>query len=108
MLLTTSVLPTWAEDITTTVSTLGSVKASMMPRWYSARAVTHLPGSALASADNCRNRSAHSLTVRRGGGAQTWRASWRVSMAAAEASILRYGDELDALELFEGFMHALC
>ena len=27
-------------------------------------------------------------------------------MAAEQASILRYGDELEALELFEGFMHA--
>lgn len=46
-----SVLPTWAELQTTTVSVAGSLIASRMPRWYSALSVRHLPGSALLSAD---------------------------------------------------------
>ena len=67
-LLSTSVLPTCAADMITTVEILGSFTASMMPRWYSARSVCHLPGSALASGDRALSRSAHSLTLRSGGG----------------------------------------
>ena len=37
------------EVITTICRTLGSATASMIPRWYSARLVNHIPGSALAS-----------------------------------------------------------
>jgi hypothetical protein len=33
VLSSSSVLPTWADDITTTLSTSGSEIASMMPRW---------------------------------------------------------------------------
>ena len=70
-----SVFPTCAEDITTTSSTRGSEKASMMPCRYGARAVRHCPGSALASRESTRNRSAHSDTVSRGGGAKRRRRS---------------------------------
>jgi hypothetical protein len=66
-LFTISVLPTWALDITTTVSMRGSLIASMIPRWYSARDVIQTPGSALASGLRRRNWSAHSLTVSLGG-----------------------------------------
>src|SRR5512139_1518149 len=68
MLLMTSVLPTWALDMMTTHSTLGSSAASIISRWYGARLVCHLPGSALVSLDRRRYSSAHWLVVRRGGG----------------------------------------
>jgi hypothetical protein len=54
-LFTTSVLPTCADDMMTTVSTAGSETASITPRWYSARLVNHCPGSALDSGDSLRN-----------------------------------------------------
>ena len=42
---------------------------SIRPRKYSARLVSHKPGSALASGDNMRSASAHSDTVSVDGGA---------------------------------------
>src|SRR3990172_8730970 len=68
MLLMTSVDPTCADFMKTTVAISGSEKASMTPRRYSARDVLHLPGSALASGDRTRYLSAHWLIVRSGGG----------------------------------------
>ena len=47
-----SVFPTCAHDITTTVCVNGSEMASRISRWYSARAVRHCPGSLDASRDN--------------------------------------------------------
>ena len=52
----------------TTLSTLPSEIASMMPRWYSARLVRHWPGSALASELSRRLASAQSLIESSGGG----------------------------------------
>ena len=63
----TSVLPICADDIITIVSILASATVSIISRWYSARLVRHLPGSALDSGDNLRFSSAHSLTVSVGG-----------------------------------------
>lgn len=54
--------------MTTTDSTAGSLIASMIPRWYSARLVIHWPGSADDSEESLREESAHSLTVCAGGG----------------------------------------
>src|SRR5690349_6629633 len=42
----------------------------MMPRWYGARSVRHLPGSADAPRESMRKRSAHWEIVNRGGGAK--------------------------------------
>src|SRR6059058_4918499 len=70
MLLTSSVLPIWAELMTTTMWMAGSLTASIIPRWYSARAVIQRPGSALDSAESRRLLSAHCETVRRGGSRQ--------------------------------------
>jgi hypothetical protein len=47
---------------------MGSLTASIIPRWYGARLVSHCPGSALDSLDSFRCRSAHSLIVSFGGG----------------------------------------
>jgi hypothetical protein len=53
-----------------TISTApSSLKASMMPRWYGARANRYFPCSALSSGDKYMRASAHWLIVIVGGGA---------------------------------------
>ena len=59
----------------------------MIPRWYGARLVRHCPGSALLSVLSLRSRSAHSLTVSRGGEANR-AAPWRISSARIVATKL--------------------
>src|SRR5580692_1858456 len=71
MLLTASVKPVCAAFATTILEMLGSLTASITPRKYSTRLVSNRPGSALASGDNIRSRSAHSLTLNVDGGANT-------------------------------------
>lgn len=66
-----SVFPTCAADITTTFFIPISVIASIISFWYGAFDVRHLPGSADASEDSCRNLSAHSDNFKSGGGCNT-------------------------------------
>src|SRR6056300_733046 len=88
-LLISSVLPICAPVISTTVSIFGSLTASIMPRWYSARLVDQRPASALLSLDNWRYLSAHSLTVNFGGGFRLVRAASLSLVASFFACALR-------------------
>ncbi|WP_412509867.1 hypothetical protein, partial [Roseovarius sp. SYSU LYC5161] len=63
----------------------------MIPRWYSARAVRHWPGSALASELSLLFWSAQSLIVRSGGGFSTARAVSTVRFRVGEPVNLRVG-----------------
>ena len=59
MLLMISVLPHWLAIMQTTRCTRGSLNASMIPRWYSARFVCHRPGNGELSRLRIRSASAH-------------------------------------------------
>src|SRR3972149_198476 len=98
MLLMTSVDPTCADFMKTTVAISGSEKASMTPRRYSARDVLHLPGSALASGDRTRYSSAHWLTVRSGGGRSTVAADRRtLSITPNDSGEIKGGEFVEGL-----------
>ena len=75
----------------TTLSTLASEIASMIPRWYSARLVCHCPGSALASELSRRFRSAQSLIVISGGGRRVCSARVTVARRIGDPGSLRLG-----------------
>ena len=68
MLLMISVFPHWLAIMQTTRCTRGSLNASIIPRWYSARLVCHLPGNGELSRLRIRSASAHCETVNLGGG----------------------------------------
>src|SRR5512140_1655999 len=98
MLLMISVDPTCADFMKTTVDTSGSQAASITPRRYSTRDVLHLPGSALASADNTRYWSAHWLIVRSGGGRSTVAADRRtLSITPNDSGEIKGGEFVEGL-----------
>ena len=63
-----SLLPTCALAMMTICQTPGWVKLSMISRWYGARSVRQIPGSALLSETRYRFLSAHWETVCTAGG----------------------------------------
>src|SRR5262249_10137040 len=76
----------------TTRGSSGSEMASCTPRKYSALLVSHCPGSAEASGDSWRSLSAHSESVRVGGGANTASVLAISSRSAGEPSCLISGN----------------
>lgn len=94
-LLMTSVLPTCDAAIQHTRRTSGSEITSMISRRYGVRSVRHLPGSALASGERTRYLSAHSETVRRGGGFRSVRqiaSARRIHSSSASGRVRRGAD----------------
>ena len=76
--------------MTITLSTRGSLIASMIARWYSALEVRHMPGSALASGGIRRSESAHSEIVKSGGGVnKTLPCSQNCVLTSNSVSVMR-------------------
>ena len=76
----------------------GCVKESMISRWYGARDVRHLPGSALPC-DMTRYVSAHSLTLVFGSGRKVLTDEMRGMIAETGATLLE--DDMDAFRAFD-------